>query len=168
MFSGWRVRKLFTSCNTLFAQHSEKSNLRHIENQTSYSTLPAFIFVHNSRGRYGEATIKNELTLYVMLDSYWMEITIHFCSSSIWSTQLNTIGKWECNGKITRNHSNLCYRIDWFSIDWRYFLYLYLSLWHTQYHFHFNEMNEEFANLPLSQCKISLLFSRSIIYCMSI
>lgn len=57
-------------CNTLFAQHSEKSNLRHIENQTSYSTLPAFIFVHNSRGRYGEATIKNELALYVMLDSY--------------------------------------------------------------------------------------------------
>lgn len=48
----------------------KKSNLRHIENQTSNSTLLAFVCLRNSRGRYGETTIKNELTLYEMLDSY--------------------------------------------------------------------------------------------------
>lgn len=47
-----------------------KSHLRHIENQTSNSTLLAFVCLRNSRGRYGETTIKNELTLYEMLDSY--------------------------------------------------------------------------------------------------
>lgn len=41
-----------------------------LKTKTSYSTLLAFVFLRNSQGRYGENTIKNELTLYEMLDSY--------------------------------------------------------------------------------------------------